>query len=38
VLAIPLMAVFGFLAAKWFGLSASTDEPGSTPSVPKKGI
>jgi hypothetical protein len=38
VLAIPLMAVFGFLAAKWFGLPASTDEPGSTPSVPKKGI
>ena len=38
VLAIPLMAVFGFLAAKWFGLPASTGEPGSTPSVPKKGI
>jgi BASS family bile acid:Na+ symporter len=38
VLAIPLMAVFGFLSARWFGLPAATDEPGSTASVPKKGI
>jgi BASS family bile acid:Na+ symporter len=38
VLAIPMMAVFGFLSARWFGLPASTDEPGATASVPKKGV
>jgi BASS family bile acid:Na+ symporter len=34
VLGIPMMAVFGFLAAKWFGRPPSADETGSTPAVP----
>jgi BASS family bile acid:Na+ symporter len=36
VLGIPMMVVFGFLAARWFGRPASTDEPGSMPSVSHK--
>jgi vacuolar-type H+-ATPase subunit I/STV1 len=34
VLGIPMMAIFGFLAAKWFGRPAGTDEPGVAPSGP----
>ena len=36
VLGIPMMAIFAFLSAKWFGRPGSTDEPGSTPSVSHK--
>jgi bile acid:Na+ symporter, BASS family len=37
VLGVPIMAMFGFLAAKWFGRPGETDEPGAASSVPKKG-
>jgi bile acid:Na+ symporter, BASS family len=33
VLGIPMMAIFGFLSARWFGHPGSTDEPGSAPAV-----
>jgi BASS family bile acid:Na+ symporter len=34
VLGFPIMAMFGLLAAKWFGRPAETDEPGLAPSAP----
>jgi hypothetical protein len=36
VLGIPMMVVFGFLAAKWFGRPPSADKTSSTPSLPHK--
>jgi bile acid:Na+ symporter, BASS family len=37
VLGIPLMVVFGLLAAKWFGRNATTDQHGPAPAVPLSG-